>query len=54
MDHITDMGYSLNRVSPIFEEQTDPCADPQTLEIPHQHPGHNVGHINKNFCSTGC
>ena len=25
MDHITDMGYSLNRVSPIFGEQQTPA-----------------------------
>ena len=38
MDHITDMGYSLNRVSPHIRRTTDPCAVPQTLEILHQHP----------------
>ena len=37
VDHITDMGYSLNRVSPIFGERWTPVQS-QTLEIPHQHP----------------
>ena len=38
IDHITDMGYSLNRVSPHIWRTTDNLRSPQTLEIPHQHP----------------
>ena len=39
MHHITDMGYSLNRVSPIFGGGNNgPLHSPQTLEIQRQHP----------------
>ena len=47
------MGYSLNRVSPIFGEQRTPCAVPQTLEIQCQTPRRNAGHINKNPVPQG-
>ena len=54
MDNITDMRYSLNRVSPIFGEQQIPVQSP-ILEIQHQHPDIEWGQINKTFlCSTGC
>ena len=37
MDHITDMGYSLNRVSPILGDQQTP-AQSTNPEIRRQHP----------------
>ena len=47
VDNITDMGYSLNRVSPIFGEQQTPAqsANPRN---PMSTPRHRAGHINKN------
>ena len=47
VDNITDMGYSLNRVSPIFGEQQTPAqsANPRN---PTSTPRHKAGHINKN------
>ena len=44
---MTDMGYSLNRVSPIFKEQQTPAqsANPRN---PTSTPRHKTGHINKN------
>ena len=46
MDNITDMGYSLNRVSPIFGEQQTPAqsANPRN---PTSTPRQKTGHINK-------
>ena len=46
VDNITDMGYSLNRVSPIFGEQQTPAqsANPRN---PTSTPRHKTGHINK-------
>ena len=43
VDSITDMGYSLNRVSPIFREQQTPAqsANPRNpMSTPRQKPGH--------------
>ena len=47
VDNITDMGYSLNRVSPIFREQQTPAqsANPRNLTST---PRQEMGHINKN------
>ena len=47
VDNITDMGYSLNRVSPIFREQQTPVqsSNPQN---PTSTPRHKAGQINKN------
>ena len=46
VDNITDMGYSLNRVSPIFREQQTPAqsANPRN---PTSMPRHKTGQINK-------
>ena len=46
MDNITDMGYSLNRVSPIFREQQTPAqsANPRN---PTSTPRHKTGQINR-------
>ena len=46
VDNITDMGYSLNRVSPIFGEQQTPVqsANPRN---PTSTPRQKMGHINK-------
>ena len=46
MDNITNMGYSLNRVSPIFREQQTPAqsANPRN---PMSTPRHKMGQINK-------
>ena len=52
MDHITDMGYSLNRVSPIFGEQQTP-AQSTNPRNPTSTPRHNVGHINKTSVPQG-
>ena len=52
MDHITDMGYSLNRVSPIFREQQTP-AQSTNPRNPTSTPRHNVGHTNKNSVPQG-
>ena len=52
MDHITDMGYSLNRVSPIFGEQRTP-AQSTNPRNPTSTPRCNVGHINKNSVPQG-
>ena len=46
MDNITDMGYSLNRVSPIFGEQQTP-AQPANPRNPTSTPRHKMGEINK-------
>ena len=51
--NMTDMGYSLNRVSPILGEQQTPAqsANPRN---PMSTPRHRAGHINKNsFISQG-
>ena len=52
IDHITDMGYSLNRVSPIFGEQQTP-AQSTNPRNPMSTPRHNAGHINKNSVPQG-
>ena len=52
MDHITDMGYSLNRVSPIFGEQQTP-AQSTNPRNPTSTPRCNVGHINRNSVPQG-
>ena len=52
VDHITDMGYSLNRVSPIFGEQRTP-AQSTNPRNPTSTPRHSVGHINKNSVPQG-
>ena len=52
VDHITDMGYSLNRVSPIFREQQTPVQSTNPRN-PTSTPSHNVGHINKNSVPQG-
>ena len=53
LDHITDMGYSLNRVSPIFGDQQTPAQSTNPRD-PTSTPRRNTGHINKKFHSTGC
>ena len=52
VDHITDMGYSLNRVSPISGEQQTP-AQSTNPRNPTSTPRHNVGHTNKNSVPQG-
>ena len=52
MDHITDMGYSLNRVSPIFGEQQTPVQSTNPGN-PTSTPRHKKGHINKNSVPQG-
>ena len=52
MDNITDMGYSLNRVSPIFGEQQTP-AQSTNPRNPTSTPRHKRGHINKNSVPQG-
>ena len=47
VDNMTDMGYSLNRVSPIFGEQQTP-AQSSNPRNPMSTPRHKVGQINKN------
>ena len=46
VDNITDMGYSLNRVSPIFGEQQTPTqsSNPRNLTST---PRQKLGHLNK-------
>ena len=46
VDNITDMGYSLNRVSPIFGEQRTP-AQSTNPRNPTSTPRHKMGQINK-------
>ena len=46
VDNITDMGYSLNRVSPIFREQQTP-AQSSNPRNPTSTPRQKMGHINK-------
>ena len=46
VDNITDMGYSLNRVSPIFREQQTP-AQSTNPRNPTSTPRHKMGQINK-------
>ena len=46
VDNITDMGYSLNRVSPIFGEQQTP-AQSSNPRNPTSTPRQKMGHINK-------
>ena len=52
VDNITDMGYSLNRVSPILGDQQTPAqsANPRN---PTSTPRHKRGHINKNSIPQG-
>ena len=52
MDHITNMGYSLNRVSPIFGEQRTPVQSTNPRN-PTLTPRHKKGHINKNYVPQG-
>ena len=52
IDHITDMGYSLNRVSPILGEQQTP-AQSTNPRNPMSTPRRNMGHINKNSVPQG-
>ena len=52
IDHITDMGYSLNRVSPILREQQTP-AQSTNPRNPTSTPRCNAGHINKNSVPQG-
>ena len=52
MDHITDMGYSLNRVSPIFGEQRTPVQSTNPRN-PTLIPRCNMGHVNKNSVPQG-
>ena len=52
MDHITDMGYSLNRVSPIFREQRTPVQSTNPRN-PTSTPRCNVGHINTTSVPQG-
>ena len=52
IDHITDMGYSLNRVSPILREQWTPVQSTNPRN-PTSTPRCNVGHINKNSVPQG-
>ena len=47
VDNITDMGYSLNRVSPIFREQKTP-AQSSNPRNPMSTPRQRKGHINTN------
>ena len=47
MDNITNMGYSLNRVSPIFGEQQTPVQSSNPRN-PMSTPTHKTGQINKN------
>ena len=47
VDNITDMGYSLNRVSPIFREQQTP-AQSSNPRNPTSTPRQKMGHINTN------
>ena len=46
LDNITDMGYSLNRVSPIFREQQTP-AQSSNPRNPMSTPRQKLGHLNK-------
>ena len=46
MDNITDMGYSLNRVSPIFREQQTPV-QPTNPRNPMSTPRQKTVQINK-------
>ena len=46
VDNITDMGYSLNRVSPIFREQQTP-AQSSNPRNPTSTPRQKLGHLNK-------
>ena len=52
VDQITDMGYSLNRVSPILGEQQTP-AQSTNPRNPTSTPRRNVGLINKNSVPQG-
>ena len=52
LDHITDMGYSLNRVSPILGDQQTPAQSTNPRD-PTSTPRRNTGHINKNSIPQG-
>ena len=52
IDHITDMGYSLNRVSPILGDQQTPAQSTNPRD-PTSTPRRNKGHINKDSVSQG-
>ena len=51
--NITDMGYSLNRVSPIFGEQGQTPAQSTNPRNPTSTPRQKTGHINKNSVLQG-
>ena len=53
VDNITDMGYSLNRVSPIFREQGQTPAQSIHPRNPTSTPRQKTGHINKNSVPQG-
>ena len=53
MDNITDMGYSLNRVSPIFGEQGQTPVQSTNPRNPTSIPRQKKGHINKNSVPQG-
>ena len=52
LDHITDMGYGLNRVSPILGDQQTPAQSTNPRD-PTSTPRRNTGHINKNSVPQG-
>ena len=52
IDRITDMGYSLNRVSPILGEQQTPAQSTKPRN-PMSTPRRNAGHINKGSVPQG-
>ena len=52
VDHITDMGYGLNRVSPILRDQQTPAQSTNPRD-PTSTPRRNMGHINKNSVPQG-
>ena len=52
IDRITDMGYSLNRVSPILGEQQTPAQSTKPRN-PTSTPRRNAGHINKSSVPQG-
>ena len=53
VDNITNMGYSLNRVSPIFREQGQTPVQSTKPRNPTSTPRQKPGHINKNSVPQG-
>ena len=53
VDNITDMGYSLNRVSPIFREQGQIPAHSTKPRNPISTPRQKTSNINKNSVPQG-